>query len=133
MGPADVFNFWKYIKCTLTHTWPMAYFYFTVAFQGLFTCCGSLLFVNGDNYLKLKPFTVFIPFPWMLSTLTHWLYRKVLSLFLNQYTFWLCIMGNVLWLGIVTLIQIKNISFLDHGCVISIVGFSTRSIIGIAR
>ena len=131
MGRADVFNFWKYIKCILTHTWPMAYFYLTVAFQGLFTCCGSLLFVNGDNYLKLKPFTVFIPLPWMRTTLTHWLYRKVVSLFLNQYTFWLCIIGNVLWLGIVTLIQIKNISFLDYGCVISIVWLSTHS--GIAR
>ena len=105
-GSCICFQFLKIHQVyTYTH---LAYFYFTVAFQGLFTCCGSLLFVNGDNYLKLKPFTVFIPFPWMCTTRTHWLYKKVVSLFLNWYTFWLCIMGNVLWLGIVTFIQIKN-------------------------
>lgn len=49
----------------------LGYFYLTMAFQGLFTCCGSLLLVNSNNYLKLKPFTVFIPFPRTRMALTH--------------------------------------------------------------
>ena len=93
--------------------------------------CGSLLFINSNNYLKLKLFTMSIPFPRLM-----WLWlsqSKGDSLFFKQFTFWLCILGNVLWLGIVTLIQIKNISFLDHGCISFIVWFSTLLIMVLAR
>lgn len=79
-----------------------------MAFQGLFTSCGPLLFMNSNNYLKLKLCTVSIPFPRTHMALTHSLQSKVDALFFKRFTFWLCVLGNVLWLGMVALIQMEN-------------------------
>lgn len=77
----------------------------------------------------------YVPCPFHFPGLI-WLWLthcKVDSLFFKWFTFWLCILGNILWLDMVALIQMENINFLDHGCIIFIVRFSTLLIIGIVR